>query len=1358
MGQLSVTMTDHGNMFGALDFYDAAIAAGVKPFIGQEFYQARKTRFDKDGEERASGSANEWGQRGPYHCGIVAYNNTGYHNLMKLSSRAFTEGYFVKPRVDHELLAEHHEGLVMFSGCLSGEIQQALLRDDFDFALATASKMQDIFGRDNYFIEVQRHGIPEEDQVYPRLLEIAHTIGAPIVATCDSHYTHQHDANSHDVMLCQPPGTKVKLQNGDVKNIEDIEVGDTVASWNPDQRRGFISKYGSTVTKISQRHYDDQLVVIQTYDGKISRYTKDHICIARLDSAKLNDKYVVYMMRRGTQYRIGVTKYKRANGKTQGISFRAREQGADAMWILSVHTTQFDALVHEALAAFRYNIPTWQFFSTRQETKVYEALWPYIQDNTANAAECLAIHGRDIKYPLWTKETKEGLRRPIEVRACNLIDGMTVCVPDAMPKSQRMTNEGSGAWQYIVMAREAYNGVVYSIDVDETHTYIADGIVTHNCVNTGSRLDTPDRFRFSGDEFYLKSYDEMCMLFPKEYVDNTMLIHEKHDIDLKFGEYHFPHFPLPDGYTADSYFEYLVYDGARRRFGDGYRSDKTIMERLEYEISVIIQMGFPNYFLVVADIVNWAKDNGILVGLGRGSAAGSLASFCMRITEVNPLEFSLPFERFLVPGRKSMPDIDLDFDDRFRQDVIEYTRQKYGHDHTAHIATFNKIGAKKAVRDAARVLGYDFEVGDKISKVMPPPVFGVAKSLAECMETEEFAKLYQTDDDVRKVIDTARNMEGLIRETGMHAAGLVVADKPITDYVPVMQKGEGTPVITQYDMTRMEQNGLLKIDFLGLRNLSIVDMCIKNIKETKGDDIDIYQIPKVFDQKTFDSLSRGENVGVFQVESTGIKELLVGLKPSELEDLVAILALYRPGPMGSNVHNEFVDRKHKRKPVRFLHPSLKDSLSNTFGLLLYQEQLLSIARNVAGFDVGEADDLRKVVGKKQTEKMPKFRAKFIDGCVKTVGMDRSTADQLFKEIEHHASYSFSKNHSVPYGLLSYITAYLRVNYPVEYMAAALSTVQDNEERLRLYLEGSKALGLSVLPPSINYSEYNFAVKSDTEIVYGFSGITGIGGVLANKMVASRDEENYKSLFDFMRRVDVDILNKKIIEHFTASGCFDELIHDIDINFLTKVQKIEVLRQESEELGIFLTDHPLTDIYDLVVDKVTHSVNELDDASIGNIVRLAGVVVSFTKKMTKRGKKMYKLKLEDMTDSIYIDIFAAKADQMDDEDIQVGDILIVEGRPARISDDENSTISLRYNNHEKIDIGDSNGTKPIFLHFNTKPYAEQIKKLHDIIEYNEGMSSVFLIFKDKGSIVKLKLSKTTNPGIEEDLKRIVEVVS
>lgn len=395
LNQPGAAITDHGNMFGALDFYDAAVAAGIKPFIGQEFYQARKTRFDKDGEERASGSANEWGQRGPYHCGIVAYNNTGYHNLMKLSSRAFTEGYFVKPRVDHELLAEHHEGLVMFSGCLSGEIQQALLRDDFGFALATAAKMQDIFGRENYFIEVQRHGIPEEDQVYPRLLEIAHTIGAPIVATCDSHYTHQHDADSHDVMLC---------------------------------------------------------------------------------------------------------------------------------------------------------------------------------------------------------------------------------------------------------------------------------------VNTGSRLDTPDRFRFSGDEFYLKSYDEMCMLFPKEYVDNTMLIHEKHDIDLKFGEYHFPHFPLPEGYTADSYFEYLVYDGARRRFGDGYRSDKVLMERLEYEISVIIQMGFPNYFLVVADIVTWAKDNGIMVGLGRGSAAGSLASFCMRITEVNPLEFDLPFERFLVYNK---PKYNPTFEEIVDSVVDPDTKSKY---------------------------------------------------------------------------------------------------------------------------------------------------------------------------------------------------------------------------------------------------------------------------------------------------------------------------------------------------------------------------------------------------------------------------------------------------------------------------------------------------------------------------------------------------------------------------------------------------------------------------------------------------------------------------------------------------------
>ena len=1080
MGQLGVAITDHGNLFGALDFYDAAVAAGVKPFIGQEFYQARKSRFDKDGEERASGSANEWGQRGPYHCGIVAYNNVGYHNLIKLSSRAFTEGYFVKPRIDHALLEEHHEGLVMLSGCLSGEVQQALLRDDFQFALDTASKMQSIFGRENYFIEVMNHGIEEEKKVYPKLLEIAKAIGAPIIATNDSHYTHKSDAHAHDIMLC---------------------------------------------------------------------------------------------------------------------------------------------------------------------------------------------------------------------------------------------------------------------------------------LNTGSRIDTPERFRFTGDEFYLKSYDEMTSLFPSEFIDNTMLIVDKHDLKLEFGEYHFPHFPLPDGFTADSYFEHQVFEGAKRRFGDGYRSDKAIMDRLEYEISVIIQMGFPNYFLVVADIVNWAKDNGILVGLGRGSAAGSLVSYCMRITEVNPLDYNLPFERFLVPGRKSMPDIDLDIDDRFRQDVIEYTRQKYGYDHTANIATFSRIGAKKAVRDAARVLGYDFDIGDKIAKVMPPPVFGISKSLDECMETEEFARLYESDEDVKKVVDTAFGLEGLIRETGIHAAGLVVADKPITEYIPVMQKGEGAPVVTQYDMRRVEENGLLKIDFLGLRNLSIVDMCLKNMKERHNIDLNVYDIPQMLDEKTFESLAKGENVGVFQVESSGIKELLVGLKPSELEDLVAILALYRPGPMGSNVHNEFVDRKHKRKPVRFLHPSLKDSLSNTFGLLLYQEQLLSIARNVAGFDVGEADDLRKVVGKKQTEKMPKFRAKFIDGCVKTVGMDRSTADQLFREIEHHASYSFSSCHSVPYALLSYITAYLRVNYPVEYMAAALSTVQDNEERLRLYLEGSKSLGLSVLAPSINYSEYNFAVKSDTEIVYGFSGISGIGGVLANKMVDTRGEEKYKSIYDFMRRVDVDILNKKIVEHFTSSGCFDEILSDdIEIGPLTKSEKMEVLRQEAKELGIFITDHPLNDIYDLIADKTSHTISVLDDSTIGNTVKLSGVVVSFDKKMTKRGKKMYKMKLEDLTGSIYVDIFPARAEFMEDDEIKVGDIIILEGKPTRLSDDENSTISIRFSSYEKLDVGDSYGTKPIFLQFNSKPHAEQVKKIHDIISYNDGLSSVFITFVDQGSLVRMKFTKTTNVEIEPLLKKIAEVVS
>lgn len=1080
IGCPAATFTDHGNVHIMLDAYERAKSVGLKFLPGEEFYQARKTRFDKDPEERAGKATSEWDQRGPYHLGVIAYNNVGYHNLIKLSSRAYLEGYFVKPRIDHELLSQHSDGLVLLSGCLSGEVQQALSRGDFDFALKTASTMQDIVGKGNYFIEMQDHGIEEELRNHHDLKKIAKIIGAPIIASCDSHYTHKDDAHFHDITLC---------------------------------------------------------------------------------------------------------------------------------------------------------------------------------------------------------------------------------------------------------------------------------------INTGARIHDENRFKFSGDHFYLKSYDEMLKLFPAEYLDNTLLIYEKYDLDLKFDEYHFPQFKVPSGKTIEDYFDEMVFLGAQMRFGSDWKNNKTIYERITYEMGVIKQMGFPNYFLVVADIVNWAKKNGILVGPGRGSAAGSLVSFVLKITEVDPIKYGLPFERFLVPGRKSMPDIDLDIDDRFREDVIAYTRQRYGHDHTAQICTFSEMGAKKAVRDVARVLNYPYELGDKISKAMPPALFGVSKTLDECLETSEFKALYDADKDVQRVVNTAKQIEGLWRDSGIHAAGLIVADRPIIEYIPVMQKGQDAPIVSQWDMHKVEKCGLLKIDFLGLRNLSIIGMCIDNVKETL--DIDIknpYDLIDEQDQPTYEALSRGENIGVFQLESSGIRELMVGVKPEDLQEISAILALYRPGPMGSNVHNEYVARKYKKKPITYLHPALKPILYETYGLLLYQEQLLKIATQVAGFTSGEADDLRKAVGKKNMEQMVKQKQKFIDGCVNHSQMPKDIATKLFNEIEHHASYSFSLNHAVSYAFTSYLTSYLRTHYPAQYMAAALSTVQDNKQRLQLYLNECKRLGISVLPPSVNYSDYHFKMKSNSEIVYGFSAIKGIGESITNQMIHSRFRK-YENIFDFMRSVDNSILNKKILEHFAAAGCFDDILENSNFDYedINRTKRLNVLYSESEELGVFLSDHPFNDIGDLVEDKVTHVTKDLYEMISGETVKIAGVVVDFDKKITRSGRKMYKMKLEDLYGSIAVDIMPAQAERMPDQPFTKGDILVVSGRLDRFSDDENASVNVIFGEAEKIDTHYLTGGRPIVLKTNKYISFDQINKINDIIESTNGNSPVFLEFRDQGNLIRIKFNKLTSKNIEEKLNFLLGVI-
>ena len=884
LGMTGLATTDHGNIHSWLDFYDAGKSAGVKPILGSEFYQARKSRFDRDPEERSGPSKNEWEQRGPYHITILAKNNTGYHNIIKMSSRAFTEGYYVKPRIDHDLISHHSEGIIVLSGCLNGEVSQALLRRDYNTALRHATTMQSIVGAENYFIEIQNHGIEEQLSIIPDLIRLANHIGAKVVPSGDCHYVHQNDANAHDIMLC---------------------------------------------------------------------------------------------------------------------------------------------------------------------------------------------------------------------------------------------------------------------------------------VATNSNIHTPNRFSFSGDQFYLQSYDEMASIFSEELLRNTMHVNDMIDVDLNFGDIHFPNFPIPTQEKSVDYFERLAWEGLKRRYGN--ELPQHIVERANYEIRVVKEMGFPEYFLVVSDLVRWAKENDIRVGWGRGSAAGSVLSYAFDITNLDPIKFGLMFERFLVEGRKSMPDIDLDFDDRHRDKVIEYARTKYGSDHVAHICTFNRTGARQSIRDAARALGYDFSTGDKVSKLVPPPVLGVSKSLKDCMDVFEFSQLYNSDSDAKIVIDTAFGLENLVRQTGIHAAGIVISKNELTEYLPIMKKGADSPIVTQWDMGRVEQCGLLKIDFLGLRNLGVIDNCIKLVKKNKNIDIDVDTIP-IDDQKTYDQLAKGNAVGVFQLESAGMRELMVQLQPRDIQDIMALISLYRPGPMGSGMDKLYINRKHGRSRVVYDHPKLEKVLGPSLGIMLYQEDVLGVSRELAGFSSAEADDLRKAIGKKQMDKISLFRKKFVDGCVNVSGISEDKANKIYSDIEYFGGYGFNRAHAASYAMISYVTAYLKTNFTAEYMAALMSSVVGNKDKQSLYLSDCRKLGIKVRTPSINKSGKDFNVLDDHNIIFGLSAISGIGDSIAEAIINCRDENKpYVNMYDFFRRCDSSILKKSTLEHLTYSGAIDELIYvdeELDIN---RQNELGILEKEKEEL-------------------------------------------------------------------------------------------------------------------------------------------------------------------------------------------------
>ncbi len=1045
-GMPAIGMTDHGNMYGTLDFYKECNKQGIKPIIGTEAYMAYDSRTERPtrrGRIDDSGGDTEGGKKLYYHLTLLAENQTGYKNLIQLSSLAFMEGYYYKPRMDWELLEKYSDGLIATTGCLGGQVLQALLNGDEKGAVEKAARLQDIFGRDNLFVELQDHGLQAQRDTNPKLIEIARKIGAPLLATNDSHYTHQEDHESHDALLC---------------------------------------------------------------------------------------------------------------------------------------------------------------------------------------------------------------------------------------------------------------------------------------VQTGALLSDAKRFKFEGSEHYLKSPAEMRYLFREvpSACDNTLWIAERADLEIEFGNPLLPEFPVPEGFENDSeYLRHLTYEGARKRWGDNLSAD--VEERLAYELKTINDMGFASYFLITWDLIKHACDSRIRVGPGRGSAAGCAVAYCLWITDLDPIKYDLLFERFLNPSRISMPDIDMDFDSRYRDEMIRYAAERYGRDHVAQIITFGTIKARNAVRDAARVLGYPYGVGDKLAKAMPPMVMGRDTPLKYCFEQNpkyadgykaaaDLRAMYDTDDDLKKVIDVARGLEGLKRSDGIHAAAVVITKNPVTDYVPIQRKPESgqdpadAPVVTQYEMHGVEDLGLLKMDFLGLRNLDVITDTEEMIQRQRDRSFVVEEIP-MDDADTFALLSRGDTIGVFQLESPPMRQLLKAMAPNSFEDVSAVLALYRPGPMSVNMHYDYADRKNDRKPVEYFHADAEEVLHDTYGLMIYQESVMRVAQKFAGYSLAEADNLRKACGKKIRELMAKERDAFEAGVERT-GYGKELGPHLFDIIEKFADYAFNKSHTFGYGLITYQTAYLKAHYPVEYIACLLTSVKNNLDKAAIYLSDCRSMGIKVLPPDVNRSMSNFGALSPAElppgvtlsvgspgaITFGLSAVRNVGEALVELLIAERVENGqFTSFHDFVERVPEPVLNKRTIESLIKGGAFDTLGHTrrglltvfehiIDTTVKRRRErekgvmslfgdwgaesgaddgsggaggdgfderteipdlafdKTEQLRYEKEMLGLYVSDHPLFGVEAALKRKVEQSVLDLQTMEDGANVVVGGVITNLARKFTKKGDQMAVFLLEDLDASIEVTIF------------------------------------------------------------------------------------------------------------------------
>jgi len=950
---------------------------------------------------------------------------------------------------------------------------------------------------------------------------------------------------------------------------------------------------------------------------------------------------------------------------------------------------------------------------------------------------------------------------------------------------------------------------------DSHYTNAADAAAHEHllCVSSGSTMADPKRFRFTGDSYYLKSPREMRELWGErnglpEACDNTLLIASRCEVEFEESANYMPRFPVPEGETEDTWFVKEVEKGLRFRYPDGIPD--AVRRQADFEIGVITQMGFPGYFLVVADFINWAKNNGIRVGPGRGSGAGSMAAYAMRITDLDPLEHGLIFERFLNPDRVSMPDFDIDFDERRRGEVIRYVSDKYGDDRVSMIVTYGTIKAKQAVKDSSRILGYPFAMGDRITKAMPAAVMGKDVPLKQIFdpghdrygEGGEFRSLYDADADVKKVVDTAIGIEGLKRQWGVHAAGVIMSSAPLQDVIPVMRREQDGATITQFDYPTCERLGLIKMDFLGLRNLTILDDALVNITNNRGEKVVLEDLA-LDDQATFALLARGDTLGVFQLDGGPMRALLRSMRPDSFEDISAVGALYRPGPMGADSHNKYARRKNGREEVTPIHPELAeplaDILGETYGLIVYQEQVMAIAQRLAGYSLGQADLLRRAMGKKKKAELDKQFEAFSAGMQER-GYSPSAVQTLWDILLPFSDYAFNKAHSAAYGLVSYWTAYLKANYPGEYMAAVLTSVKDDKDKMAIYLNECRRMGIKVLPPDVNESEATFTPVG-ADVRFGLSAVRNVGINVVDAVVAARREQGrFTDFADFMDKVPTLVCNKRVVESLIKAGAFDSLghrrralvtIHESAVDQYADIKRNEAIGQDSlfgaleddagggfgvtiavpdiddwdkqtllgherEMLGLYVSDHPLMGLEHILSVGTDCTIGQLlvdEDRPDGATVTVSGLVTSVQRKITKRGDAWAMVTLEDLEGGIDVLLFPS-AYQLASTLLNEDAIITVRGRLSRSKDQP----ELHGQEVSVPDVSDGPSGPVVVSMPSTRCTMPVVEQLKEVLATHPGTTEVRLRLMTRTSTTVMRVDErlrvAASPELFADLKALL----